>query len=615
MSSSAPQADQGKFQIPTIEELGFDPAEMRRKYDFERDRRVRTDGAKQYQDVTGQFEHYNEDPHITEKITRAPVKETVEVVILGAGFGGMYMSARLREMGIDDFRIIERAGDFGGTWYWNRYPGAQCDVESYIYLPLLEETGYMPKEKYSFQPEILEHAQRIGNHFDLYSRAYFQTQATELRWNESDMHWMVKTDRGDEIQARYIIVSSGSLTRPKLPGLPGIEKFKGHTFHTSRWDYGYTGGSSTGGLDKLGDKRVGIIGTGATAIQSIPHLGAAAKELYVFQRTPSSVAERGNSQTDPQWYKTLKHGWQSDRNDNFTMLLLGNAVEEDLVNDGWTELFKSLGELMDGSGATELSNEELNLLGEIVDYQHDNRIRERVENTVKNSEVAEKLKHWYRPWCKRPTFNDDYLPTFNRPGVKLIDTAGQGVERVTEKGVVVNGVEYELDCLIFATGFEVDRANYTRQADVEIIGRNGKTLGEHWAEGMRTYQGFMSHGFPNCFHMGFTQTGYTPNFTYMGDNQSKHLAQLLVDAAKRGVKAMEPTEQAEADYLALVTAPNQMTDYLASCTPGYYNGEGADKGKDNGFLQGHYPEGGLEFYKMLKKWRDKGDYDGMDVSY
>lgn len=615
MSSSAPQADQGKFQIPTIEELGFDPAEMRRKYDFERDRRVRTDGAKQYQDVTGQFEHYNEDPHITEKITRAPVKETVEVVILGAGFGGMYMSARLREMGIDDFRIIERAGDFGGTWYWNRYPGAQCDVESYIYLPLLEETGYMPKEKYSFQPEILEHAQRIGNHFDLYSRAYFQTQATELRWNESDMHWMVKTDRGDEIKARYIIVSSGSLNRPKLPGLPGIEKFKGHTFHTSRWDYDYTGGSSTGDLDKLGDKRVGIIGTGATAIQSIPHLGAAAKELLVFQRTPSSVAERGNSQTDPQWYKTLKHGWQSDRNDNFTMLLLGNAVEEDLVNDGWTELFKSLGELMDGSGATELSNEELNLLGEIVDYQHDNRVRERVENTVKNSEVAEKLKHWYRPWCKRPTFNDDYLPTFNRPGVKLIDTAGQGVERVTEKGAVVNGVEYELDCLIFATGFEVDRANYTRQADVEIIGRNGKTLGEHWAEGMRTYQGFMSHGFPNCFHMGFTQTGYTPNFTYMGDNQSKHLAQLLVDAAKRGVKAMEPTEQAEADYLALVTAPNQMTDYLASCTPGYYNGEGADKGKDNGFLQGHYPEGGLEFYKMLKKWRDKGDYDGMDVSY
>ena len=429
------------------------------------------------------------------------------------------------------------------------------------------------------------------------------------------MHWMVKTDRGDEIQARYIIVSSGSLNRPKLPGLPGIEKFKGHTSHTSRWDYDYTGGSSTGGLDKLGDKRVGIIGTGATAIQSIPHLGAAAKELYVFQRTPSSVAERGNSKTDPDWYKTLKHGWQSDRNDNFTMLLLGNAVEEDLVNDGWTELFKSLGELMDGSGATELSNEELNLLGEIVDYQHDNRVRERVENTVKNSEVAEKLKHWYRPWCKRPTFNDDYLPTFNRPGVKLIDTAGQGVERVTEKGVVVNGVEYELDCLIFATGFEVDRANYTRQADVEIIGRNGKTLGEHWAEGMRTYQGFMSHGFPNCFHMGFTQTGYTPNFTYMGDNQSKHLAQLLVDAAKRGVKAMEPTEQAEADYLALVTAPNQMTDYLASCTPGYYNGEGADKGKDNGFLQGHYPEGGLEFYKMLKKWRDKGDYDGMDVSY
>jgi cation diffusion facilitator CzcD-associated flavoprotein CzcO len=613
VSKSASLAQEGKLRIPTAEELGFDPQEMRRKYDFERDRRLRADGTEQYRDVDGSFERYNDDPHIDERIERAPVEEEIEVAVLGGGFGGMYMGARLREAGLDDFRIIERAGDFGGTWYWNRYPGAQCDVESYIYLPLLEETGYMPKEKYSFQPEILEHAQRIGKHYDLYSRSYFQTQATETRWDENAGRWVITTDRGDVIRARFVIVSSGSLNRPKLPGIAGIEKFKGHTFHTSRWDYAYTGGSAKGGLDKLADKRVGIIGTGATGIQSIPYLGKSAQHLYVFQRTPSSVAERRNSATDPTWYNSQASGWQSKRDDNFTEMLLGEKVSEDLVNDGWTELFKSLGELMADSGSSDLTAEELTQLGEIVDFKYGNRVRDRAQEVVKDPAVAEKLKAWYRPWCKRPTFNDEYLPTFNQENVTLVDTEGKGVERVTEKGVVVGGVEYELDCLIFATGFEVSRATYTHQAALEIIGKNDTKLSEHWANGMRTYQGFMSHGFPNCFHMGFTQTGYTPNFTYMADNQSRHLAALLRDLENRNIKSLEATKQAEQDWLTLVTAPNQMTDYLASCTPGYYNAEGDAKGNDDGFLQGHYPHGGLQFYKMLAEWRSTGDYDGMII--
>ena len=603
----------GKLTIPSPELLGFDPQELIKKYDFERDRRLRPDGEAQYKDIDGDFERYKEDPHVTQRIERAPVQETVEVVILGGGFGGMLMGARLHEAGISEFRIIERGGDFGGTWYWNRYPGAQCDVESYIYLPLLDETGYMPKEKYSFQPEIYEHAQRIGHHFDLYSRSYFQTQIREQRWDDEDSRWILTTDRGDQIRARHVVVSSGSLNRPKLPGLPGIETFKGHTFHTSRWDYDYTGGSSLGNLDKLGNKRVGIIGTGATGIQCIPHLGRGAKHLYVFQRTPSSVDLRRNSPTDPRWFKSLKSGWQRARNDNFTCLLAGVPVEEDLVNDGWTDLFKSLGQLLDGSGSMDLSAAELKLLGQIVDFQHDNRVRARVDETVKDRKTAEALKHWYRPWCKRPTFNDEYLPTFNRDNVTLVDTAGKGVERVTAKGVVVDGVEYELDCLIFATGFEVSRATYTHQAELEIIGRGGKKLGEYWAQGMRTYQGLMSHGFPNCYHMGFTQTGYTPNFTYMLDNQSRHLAAVFADAKARGLQALEPTLQAEEDWLKLVMAPNAMTDYLKSCTPGYYNAEGNAKANNDGFLQGHYPEGGLRFYEMLAEWRAKGDYAGLCV--
>ncbi len=603
----------GKLVIPNAEVLGFDPQEIRRKYDFERDRRLRPDGAAQYQDVDGDLDHYKDDPYITKRIERAPVTETIEVAILGAGFGGMCMAAQLQEAGIRDFRIIERAGDFGGTWYWNRYPGAQCDVESYIYLPLLEETGYMPKEKYSFQPEIYEHAQRIGRHYDLYSRAYFQTQVREQRWDEAEARWTVTTDRGDVFRARHVVISSGSLNRPKLPGLPGLRNFKGHTFHTSRWDYEYTGGSSTGGLDKLRDKRVGVIGTVATGIQCMPHLGEAAGQLYVFQRTPSSVDLRRNSPTDPAWFKAQKTGWQSERNDNFTRLLVGLPVEEDLVNDGWTEIFKSLGQLMDNSGAVDLTDAELKQLGEIVDFQHDNRIRTRVAETVTDATTADALKHWYRPWCKRPTFNDEYLPIFNRPNVTLVDTGGVGVERVTEKGVVVNGVEYALDCLIFATGFEVSRASYTHQAELEIIGRDGAKLGEHWARGMRTYHGLMSHGFPNCYHMGFTQTGYTPNFTYMLDSQSRHIAAVLADVKARDVKSLDPTQQAEEDWLALVTAPNAMTEYLANCTPGYYNAEGNAKAANDGFLQGHYPEGGLRFYEMLAEWRAKGDYAGLIV--
>ena len=585
----------GKFHIPTAAELGFDPAEMRRKYDVERDRRLRPDGAAQYQDIDGDLHRYDDDPHVKEHIVREPVQETIEVAILGAGFGGMLIAARLERAGIHDFRIIERAGDFGGTWYWNRYPGAQCDVESYIYLPLLDETGYMPKLKYSFQPEIYEHAQRIGKHFDLYRRAYFQTQVRELRWDDATAEWTVTTNRGDVIRARHVVISSGSLNRPKLPGIPGIRDFKGHTFHTSRWDYDYTGGTPEGNLDKLGDKRVGIIGTGATAIQAIPHLGKGAGHLYVFQRTPSSVDERRN------------------RNDNFTKLLVGVTVDEDLVNDGWTELFKSLGELLDGTGATNLTDAELKLLGEIVDYQHDNRVRARCDEIVKDPKTAEALKHWYRPWCKRPCFNDEYLPTFNRPNVTLVDTGGKGVDRLTEKGVVVDGVEYELDCLIFATGFEVSRATYTHQAELEIIGRNGVKLGDYWAKGMRTYHGLMSHGFPNLYHMGFTQTGYTPNFTYQLDKQAQHLAAVFTDFRNRRLQALEPTLEAEEGYLKLVTAPNAMTDYLANCTPGYYNAEGAAKGNNDGFLQGHYPEGGLKFYEMLAEWRAKGDYAGLTV--
>ena len=596
--------------IPTPAELGFDPADLRQKYAEERDRRLRMDGNNQYQEITGQHAHYNSDPYVEPGFTRPALQEELDAVIIGGGFGGLLAAARLQKEGITNIRIIEKAGDFGGTWYWNRYPGAQCDIESYVYLPLLEETGYIPKEKYSFAPEIFEHAQRIGKHFNLYERACFQTQVRQARWNDEDGRWTITTDRDDVFRARFVIMSSGPLNRPKLPAIPGIEKFKGHTFHTSRWDYDYTGGDTTGGMHKLKDKRVGIIGTGATAIQSVSHLGEYAQQLYVFQRTPSSVDERGNKPTDPEWVRTLKPGWQDYRNNNFCSILAGIPVEEDLVGDKWTSLFKKLSELLTGKEDSDLSDEGMALMSEIADYQKMNEIRTRVSSTVTDPETAEALKPWYGQWCKRPTFNDEYLPTFNRPNVKLVDTKGKGVERVTETAVVVDGVEYEVDCLIYATGFEVGTA-YTRRAEFEVYGRDGLSLSDYWANGMKTYHGFLSNGFPNCFHMGLTQTGLAPNFTYMLNGQAVHIAHLITQVGTRAAQSIEPTLEAEDEWVKLVTGPTFMTEYQNTCTPGYYNGEGKNEG--HGFIETQYPDGAVPFYDMLAAWRAQGDFEGLIV--
>lgn len=596
--------------IPTPEELGFDPTALRQKYAAERAKRLREDGNRQYQEVTGALEHYNSDPYVEPGFTRPALQEQLDAVIIGGGFGGLLAAARLQKVGITDLRIIEKAGDFGGTWYWNRYPGAQCDIESYVYLPLLEETGYLPKEKYSFAPEIFAHAQRIGRHFNLYERACFQTQVKEARWDDEERRWTIRTDRGDVFKARYVIMSSGPLNRPKLPAIPGIEKFRGHTFHTSRWDYKYTGGDTTGGLHKLKDKRVGIIGTGATAIQSVSHLGQHAQQLYVFQRTPSSVDERGNKPTDPEWAKTLRPGWQAYRNHNFCAILSGIPIEEDLVGDKWTSLFKNLSKLLSGKDNTNVSGAEMALMSEIADYQKMNEIRERVSSIVSDTSTAEALKPWYGQWCKRPTFNDEYLPTFNRPNVKLVDTKGKGVDRVTENAVVVDGVEYEVDCLIFATGFEVGTA-YTRRAEFEVYGRNGLPLSAYWAKGMKTHHGFLSHGFPNCFHMGLTQTGLAPNFTYMLEGQATHIAHVINEVKAREGRLVEPTPEAEAEWVKIVTAPSFITEYQNTCTPGYYNGEGQNA--HQGFLDSQYPDGAVRFYEMLARWREQGDLAGLVV--
>ena len=590
------------------EELGFDLEALRRKYAEERDKRFRPEGLGQFRGIEGQFARYMDDPYV-EPVTRDALNEDLDALVIGAGIGGMVAAVRLHEAGITNFRIVDKAGDFGGTWYWNRFPGAQCDIESYIYIPLIEETGnHIPSQKYAHQPEIFEHCQRIGRHFDLYSRACFQTQFSDARWDDEIDRWIVTTDRGDRFRARFVVMSSGPLNRPKFPGIPGIETFQGGMFHTSRWDYGYTGGDVYGGLHKLADKRVGIIGTGATAIQCVPHLGRDAQQLYVFQRTPSSVDERGQKPTDPEWVKSLQPGWQRARSWNFCAILSGIPVKEDLVNDQWTSLFRMLGELVGDSGAVNLNDEEAGLLAEIADFRKTSEIRARVDRVVEDLATAEKLKAWYGQWCKRPCFSDDYLPTFNRPNVTLVDTEGAGVQRITEHSVIANDMEYEIDCLIFATGFEVGTV-YTRRGQFEMHGRDGKTLSEHWAEGLRTYHGLLSHGFPNAFHMGFTQSGLSPNFTYGLDGQATQIAHLITEMNERGATTIEPTPEAEAAWVDLILAPNPLKEYYKNCTPGYYNGEGTNKGV--GYIESQYPGGAVPFFEMLARWREEGTLEGL----
>ncbi|MEO0436077.1 MAG: NAD(P)/FAD-dependent oxidoreductase [Pseudomonadota bacterium] len=596
-------------------DLDFDLKALRKKYVFERDRRINTAGTQQYTEVSGDHAKFEQDdPYVETPMSRDALSIDTDVVIIGAGFSGLMSGARLTERGVVNFRIVDAASDFGGTWYWNRYPGAQCDIDAYCYLPLLEETGYMPKEKYSFAPEIFEHSKRIADSFGLYEKALFQTRVTEIRWIETESRWSVSTNRGDRIRARFVIQGTGPLSRPKLPGIPGITSFKGHTFHTCRWDYNYTGGNHKGGMTKLADKRVAIIGTGATAIQCVPFLGASAKELYVFQRTPSSVGLRGNKPTDEAWYTSLEPGWQRQRRQNFAAILQGEPAAEDLVADGWTDIVRRLGNALMSRDPEDgdLNLEEIMLRSEIADFEKMNELRNRIEQLVNDKDTAEILKPWYRQFCKRPTFNDQYLDTFNRPNVHLIDTSDtQGVERVTEKGLVAGDTEYEVDCIVFATGFEATSAPH-RRVDFSTIGRNETSLFDHWKNGFRTLHGISSHNFPNWFTIGINQNALSPNFTSMFDDLAIHVSYIIASVLNSDFRTVEVSAEAEEAWVQeIIQTTNQArNDFLAECTPGFFNHEGQDENLQN--LP--YGPGINAFNALLAQWRNEGELTGMTLS-
>ncbi|MGH7917343.1 MAG: flavin-containing monooxygenase, partial [Candidatus Binataceae bacterium] len=537
--------------------------QIKRKFAEERDLRLRyrPEGTKQYtSDLDGPLEKYEIDPYGGATAPRAPIDDTVECLFIGGGFSALLTSARLREYGVESIRIVERGADVGGTWYWNRYPGAACDVVAYDYLPLLDEMNYVPSRHYAKGPEIFAHCQAIARKYNLYELAVFQTTVTSTIWDEGQQMWNIATDRGDHLKAKFVICANGTLSKPKLSRIKGMETFQGHSFHTSRWDYEYTRPDLSG----LAEKVVGIIGTGASAVQAIPHLARTSKELYVFQRTPSSIDIKDDWMTDPEWARKLNPGWQAKRR--------AQARAEPQL----TEEQRKKQEAM--------SREEKVRRQENANIEYMMRIHKRIDEIVQDQATADALKPWYMFMCKRPCFDNDYLPAYNRPNVHLIDTHGKGITEITAKGPLFEGKQYDLDVLIYATGFEVQKTGIYN----EIRGERGLELNDKYRDGIRTLLGIHSQGYPNLFIMGGYQASFQFNLTDMLQAQGDHIAACIDYARRHGYRTIDVTPEAEEFWVREVIEHRGKTTRNQDCTPGYYNFEGEFQRRQDGNYNGGF---------------------------
>jgi cyclohexanone monooxygenase len=576
------------------------------KYRAERDKRMAA-SREEIAELSGELAHYLADPYV-EWTPRAAVDDEVDAVVVGGGFGGILTAIELQKAGLERVRIIEQAGDVGGVWYWNRYPGAQCDVESYSYLPLLEETGFMPSEKYAHAPEILAHAQRLATTYGLYEDALFQTRVSGIAW--TGRRWSITTDRGDQIAARFLVMATGGFNVPKLPAIPGIETFQGHSFHTSRWDYDYTGGDATTPPTELADKRVAVIGTGATAIQVVPRLAGVTKELLVVQRTPSTVGVRANRPTDASWFEQQAPGWQRQRIENFTLIVNGGEADVDLVDDGWTWVFNAL--LADPAlrslSPQESAHRRLELDAQQMDAQ-----RARIAALVTDGETAELLKPYYNYMCKRPCFHDDYLPAFNTPGVRLLDTGGRGVEAIYERGIVVDGTKHEVDCLVFSTGFETNKT-YPHRLGFDIVGRDG-TLSERWEDGMRSLHGIVVSGFPNMFlnlAAADMHGTVTINMMHVLADTASHIREVVAEVLANDAEFFDVAPAAEqlwTDLIARHAADKRA--FFAQCTPGRWNANGDVDAQPTNYAR--YPGTPMEYFEIIEDWRTRQRFAGLDL--
>lgn len=563
----------------------LDYDEIKRKFREERDLRLgyRPEGTKQYvSDFTGELEKYAVDPFGGRATPREALGDSVEVLFIGGGFSALLTSVRLREKGVESIRIVERGADVGGAWYWNRYPGVACDVLSYDYLPLLDEMGYVPSRNYSSGVEILQHCQAIARKYGLYEKALFQTTVTSTTWSEEEQLWHVKTDRGDHMRAQFVICANGTLSQPKLSRIAGMETFSGHSFHTSRWDYEYTGRQ----LENLKDKVVGIIGTGASAVQVVPELARNAKELYVFQRTPSAIDIRLEAETDSDWARSLQPGWQAKRREEAIALSELSLVQRmSMAKDfGSVDYFKKVKATFGESDAKKMSREERVRAQEQANIDHMMNIHRRIDEIVEDPATADSLKPWYMFMCKRPCFHNDYLPSFNLPNVHLVDTRGAGITEIHPEGPRFDGVTYKVDLLVYATGFEIQKTGTYNS----ITGMGGLRLDQKYADGIRTLFGIHTCGFPNLFIMGGYQASYQFNLTDMLQTQGDHIAECIAYVRSKGLQSLDPTPEAEENWVQEVIRHRGKTSWNEDCTPGYYNFEGESNRRQDGNYNGTF---------------------------
>ena len=594
---------------------GYDSEAVRAKYLAERDKRLVPHRADIRDLRTDEhFARYRADP-FTPFVERDPVADDVDVVIVGGGIAGILAGASLRRSGVERICIIDQAGDIGGTWYWNRYPGVMCDIESYIYLPLLEELDFIPTHRYAFGEEILHHLEAVADRFDLVDDALFHTGVTVAAWREDSGRWRIGTDRGDAVTCRWYVLAVGILNLMKLPDIPGMEEFAGHSFHTARWDYGYTGGGPGQPLTDLGDKSVALLGTGATGIQCVPPLAAAAKQLYVFHRTPSAIGERGNRPTDPDFGRTLEPGWQRTRMDNFQAIIMGRPAEGDLVDDGWTHDYAGTRNVPRPEGQT--IAEYLRRVEE-VDYEVMEAHRRRVEELVADPTTAEVLKPYYRYLCKRPCFHDEYLPALNGPNVTVVDCPG-GIERITERGPVVDGRQYDVDCIVYATGFEAEVTPLFRRAGHEVIGRGEVTLAEKWADGAASLFGMMSRGFPNMFAMPAPgqQAVVTVNYTQLAVLGAEFVGAVVGQLDQKGVEVFDVSAEAEEAWTQkIVGSYVDASTVLSACTPSRINFEGHPEEMNP--RNGNFGRGLGDWFayrELLEGWLEAGSLEGLEFDF
>jgi cation diffusion facilitator CzcD-associated flavoprotein CzcO len=593
--------------------MSFDAKSVRAKYLAERDKRL-VEGRADIRDLNHdeRFAPYRDDP-FTPFTEREPITDEVDVVIVGGGIAGVLVGANLRKAGIERIRIVDQAGGIGGTWYWNQYPGVMCDVESYSYIPMLEDFDYIPTRRYAWGEEILAHLERIAQRYDLVDDALFHTGVTRAEWQEDEGHWLIRTDRGDEVRCRWYVLAAGILNLMKLPHIPGMEDFEGRSFHTARWDYEYTGGAAHDPLTRMGDRAVAVLGTGASGIQCVPPLVESAKHVYVFQRTPSAIGERGNRPTDSRFGDGLEPGWQRARMDNFQAIMLGLPVDVDLVDDGWTHHFAAVNhpKVVEGMTGAEVARS-----GEEVDYQVMEEHRRRVDELVADPATAEILKPYYRYICKRPCFHDEYLQAFNASNITLIDCPG-GIERITAKGPVVDGKQYEVDCIVYGTGFEPEQTPLFRRVGHEIVGRDGVTLAQKWADGPHSLFGLLSRGFPNLFitPAPFQQAVVTVNYTQVAVLGAEFIGRAIGLLQQEGVDVFDVRAEAEAEWVkGIVDAYIDASRVMAACTPSRINDEGHPETRSP--LVGAY-RGGLGdwfgYRERLQRWLDDGRFDGLEL--